>query len=555
MSIFSPYPHITTKYPSFLNECCPICNSPVEFKYPGRKRTVKDFFSNFTETRYYYSYTNSNCYNNRHAFNPSSSYTLPEKHYSKSVWKWIGREAKIYNSNATKISERIFNEFELNISENTIRNVIDEIDGYLVNKIDEETIKRIKVQGKIVICMDGQKPEDGKDSLWLFTDVISNRVLDVQLLSCADHQTLYESIEKILNTYEVELVGILSDKQGSIVKMHDKYYPKIPHQYCHFHFLQNLWNFIEIRDSALQTTLRTTINHLPLTTMSKESTRILKNKNKVNYRSFFAEIEQDLRKLVKNRGKKFDKLRGLESFDRIKSYIGQMQQVCIENPPEHRITKILTRNAEKLKEIIDKMNLDYHSLHRLNDYFQEIRKCLGAKISSKHAHEEQIQNLFEKIWESIKLSRHNIEDIKAILPNKNMSNNEAIEQWYRMYNSYSKGLFQYYEFPIQERTNSKMEQHFGLEKSTFIQQSGKSNVSRQIRVRGEYVLKMQYVPKKELISYLEELPGDYSRDNILKHLQELQKKQEQESNRCQSRIGGIDALRALYNEKKDVSKK
>lgn len=69
-----------------------------------------------------------------------------------------------------------------------------------------------------------------------FVELISNRVLDVQLLHSSDHITLYKCIQNILQSYDVQLSSILSDKQGSIVKIHNEYYSKIPHQYCQFHF-------------------------------------------------------------------------------------------------------------------------------------------------------------------------------------------------------------------------------------------------------------------------------------------------------------------------------
>ena len=244
MAFSLPSPHFNTRYPAHLNKLCPFCNETVKFLYPGRKRSIVDFSGSFTETRYFYRCVNKSCYNHTHPFNPSSRFTFPFKKYSHSVWKWIGRESKSYNMNASKIHNRIQDEYGINIAENTIRSITDEIDSYLAHKIDEETRKRVHAQGKIVLSLDGQRPEDGEDALWLFVDLISNRVLKVELLSSADHLTLNNCVESIIKEYDVEIVGFLSDKQGSIVKMCSKFYSNVPHQYCQFHFLQNLWNFI-----------------------------------------------------------------------------------------------------------------------------------------------------------------------------------------------------------------------------------------------------------------------------------------------------------------------
>jgi hypothetical protein len=161
---------------------------------------------------------------------------------------------------------------------------------------------------------------------------------------------------------------------------------------------------------------------------------------------------------------------------------------------------------------------------------------------------QKMHEIFQEIWQSITSSRREISDIKSRLPNNNMTDTDVKEQWYRLYCSYSPGLFRYYEFPVPIRTNSIMEQHFIQEKFKFIQQCGKPNVGRQIRIRGDYVLKMQYVDHLEIKTYLDLLPGSYSHDDVYKHLRILHERQTKESQRWQSNIGGINALRALFDK-------
>ncbi|MHA1746818.1 MAG: hypothetical protein ACTSWW_12525 [Promethearchaeota archaeon] len=547
---------IFTTYPKYLNKQCPLCHNRVEFLYPGRKRSIKDFHHTFSEVRYYYRCRNSSCYNYAHPFNPAPTYTFPEKKYSYSVWKWIGREAKTYNMNAAQIQRRILNEFGLTISENTIRNVMDEVDCYLSHQIDKKTKRLISDQGKILLSLDGQKPEDGEDALWLFVDLISNRVLDVQLLRSSDHITLHKCIKNILQSYDVQLSGILSDKQGSIVKMHKEYYSKVPHQYCQFHFLQNLWNFLEIKDSSMQKQLSKVIKHLPITTMSKTVTRHIPNIGTVNYREHFATIENDLRKLVKSRTKKFEKLRGITSFSRVSNYRDEIKEICEVKDPNHRITKILTRTADKLTEVLNDQKANYLGCQSLYSDFQTIRTVFNQKTYRfRSEHEQKLAELFKEVWRSIEKERKPLKSIKSFLPKKDATFVEIREQWVRLHRSYSPGLFSYYDFPVQERTNSKMEQQFGQEKQKFIARSGKPNVSRQIRVRGEYELKLQYVSKKEVQECLDCMKGSYSRDIVMKELKKLMQIQKKESGRWQTSIGGKAAMLKLFDPQDSPEKK
>lgn len=549
-AVFSPT--LYTKYPLSMNKECIGCHKKVKYRYPSRKRHYLDFSGTFNEVRYNYACENPSCNLYGITYNPAPIFALPFKHYSLSVWKWIGREGKQYNQNAAKISERIKNEFGMKISENTIRNILDELDIYLSQQIDEKTKKIVQTQGKIVLALDGQKPDDGENALWLFVDVISNRVLKVVNLRHADHLTLHDLVKSILSEYDVELAGLLSDKQGSIVKMRDVYYPKVPHQYCQFHFLQNMWNHVEMKDTHLHQKLRSTINHLRITTISKVGEFSHPDFGKVNYRDFFKEIESDLRKLIKNRGKKLEKLRGIVAFEKISDYLADMDEIINSQDPNHRVTKILLKTAQDLRRVLETESSNYRSCKTLLDWFLEVKSILGKP---KIIREERVKKLsvsFSKIWEKVRYKGEfsRLSDLRTRIANASMSLEDVGQQWVRLYRSYKRGLFAYYDFPTPERTNSKMEAQFGHEKSTLMSRSGKSNVGRQIRVRGVHILKQQYAGKEEIKDQIERLPGSYNTKEVKKGMVELNFTQREESNRWQSRLGGKDAILRLYSHEK-----
>ena len=531
-----------------MNKQCILCNSKVKFKYPGKKRWITDFDTKFSEIRYYYQCLNPKCYNFTHSFNPSPNYCLPNKHYSSSVWKWIAREAKVFHSKTSQIVSRISEDFNVTISEGTIRNVIDEVDVYLEHKIDENTRKIVQEQGHILLSMDGQKPEDGKDALWLFVDLISNRVLDIQILSSADHLTLHHCVDQILKKYQTSLVGLLSDKQGSIVKMHDTFYSNIPHQYCQFHFLQNIWNFIEVKDSAMQKALSKVIFQLPIISRSKEATINIPNVGVVNYRSHFSDIESDLRKLVKSRSKKFEKLRGITSYNRIHAYVKDIDELCAEKDESNRITKILCKTSEKLHHILEQQHNAYDGCKDLEQKFQRIRNAFNLTGISKNMHKDKVRDVFESIWDAIRKKARKLNDIRAFLPKTSATFIEVQEQWVRLHKSYERGLFSYYDFPVQERTNSKMEQHIGQQKGRLVARCGKANVSRQIRVRGGFELKYSYTSKKEIKNYIESLEGTYLVDEVKAGLKELEFRQQKESAEWQTKMKGKPALLKLFGK-------
>ena len=68
------------------------------------------------------------------------------------------------------------------------------------------------------MAVDGQDPDKGHESLWMFTDLFKNRVLRTVLVPTMPHTRLHQEIEIIKNDYGVQIVGVVSDKQNNLVK-------------------------------------------------------------------------------------------------------------------------------------------------------------------------------------------------------------------------------------------------------------------------------------------------------------------------------------------------
>jgi len=521
-------------YPKELDRKCISCGNPVEFLYPSGGHGYTDFQEKIKEIRKFYRCTIPDCKLHGIPLNPTPLNVLPFKQFSLGIWKWIAQEAKLYKQKPALICERIYDQFNVKISESTIRKYINEIDAFLSNQIDKHTVKILKAQGKIILALDGQKPDNNGAALWLFVDLISNRVLKIVILESADHSTLHALVEEILKFYEVELTGLVSDKQGSIVKMRDKFYSEIPHQYCHFHFLQNLWNHIAIKDGNLHKELTKVVNNLYILTAAKTSKIIFEGIGKASIREVFREIEQSLRALVKARTRKFERLRGIEVYERLVCYVEEMDQVLSREDPERKIVQLMKKTADSLRHALKEMTPRYKECIELNKTFQSIRMSLGkeldpGKIKLKEPivlKEEKLKVLdecFKEIWEGVK-DFGNIKEksqLRTFLPQKDTPANIIKQEWVRLYDSYRRGLFAYYEFPILVKTNSPMETKFSQEKSIFISRVGRGNVGSQIRIRGEHVLKQLYAGKEEIKEIINEVGNDYDRTQIIEELKAL----------------------------------
>lgn len=104
---------------------------------------------------------------------------------------------------------------------------------------DAQAIAQLRAQGGIVLAADGIQPEKGNETLWLFRDVLSGRVLLARNLlssSCAELAPLVAEIKQL----GVPILGALSDKQSSICLAFEKELPGVPHQLCQFHYLRDV---------------------------------------------------------------------------------------------------------------------------------------------------------------------------------------------------------------------------------------------------------------------------------------------------------------------------
>ncbi len=564
----SSFTHIQyLTYPKELGRKCISCGSPIVFLYPSGGHEYMDFQGKIKEVRKFYCCTNPDCKLHAKPLNPSPLNVLPFKQFSLGIWKWIAQEAKLYRQKPALICERIYDQFNVKISESTIRKYINEIDAFLSNQIDKRTIKILKAQGKIILALDGQKPDKNRAALWLFVDLISNRVLKIVILESADHSTIHALVEEILTFFEVELVGLVSDKQGSIVKMRDSFYSKIPHQYCHFHFLQNLWNHIEVKDGNLHKELSKAVNNLHILKVSKTSKISFEGIGKAPIREVFQEVEQSLRTLIKARTRKFEHLRGVEVYERLCRYVEEMDRVLAAEDPDRKIVKLMNKTADSLHQALKETENHYKACVELNETFQSVRKSLGKEPDSKKAEVKEpsvlkeekltvLDEFFEEIWEKVKGFGKIMEksQLRTFLPQKDTPANIIKQEWVRLYYSYRRGLCAYYDFPILAKTNSPMETKFSQEKSIFISRVGREQIGSQIRIRGEHVLKQLYAGKQEIKEIIKAMGTDYDRVQIIKELNALARRTKEETKLWKNAIHETLGLKSVLAKGKKSPK-
>ncbi len=510
------YKTVRISYPSEWNFACPSCGEKVKFKYPDDGKLVHTLKGPINQVINLYSCTNLECEFNQIAFNPCPRYDYSQRTYGADVFRFIAEEFLIYELKPGQIYKRLTKKYQLKISKDTVRRICDDILKLKSLKIDEKTLEIIKKQGYIVLGYDGQDPGGNAPSIWCFMDLISNRILATYKFDMLDYKILHQTIEEIQEFYGVKMIGWVSDKQTLITKCHDTFYPEIPHQYCQYHFLRNIWNHSEALDSNTYLSLKKVVNSLDIHIRSNSSLVFFEGLGKKSVREVFKGVDKDLQKMIKGRNKTFKNLRGIRLFEELTEYQHRMVDILADKDPALRFTIILTKTSLGLKSALNEVESYYKASQELNQYFQQIREAFGNENTSQKEKKNTIAKIYEDIFSKARKDnpKLNLADCRTFLPNKKKSKTDIMAEWCRLWESYLPGLFQYYNFPVEIKTNNSLEQGFSTQKQALFNRVAKANIIHMITTRGEDYLRIKHCDPEELES---DIIKEYT-DEVMKEL-------------------------------------
>lgn len=494
------YKTVRIGYPKELNLKCPLCKHDVEYAYANDGKIVHTLKGDVNQVINLYTCSNEECVFHDKAFNPAPRFDYGARHYGADVFRLIADEFLIYELKADQIYKRLTRKFQLKISLDTVGRICDDVLKLKSLKIDEKTVEIIRAQGYILLGFDGQDPGGNAPALWNFMDLVSNRVLATRKFESLDYQTLHLVIEEICKFYGVKVIGWVSDKQNVITKCHDMFYADLPHQYCQYHFLRNTWNHLAALDSNIYMPLKKTIGGLYIHTASQNSTVYFENVGKVSVREAFKNTDKDLQVMIKATNKVFKELRGVWLYEKLTEYVNKMDDLLNDLDPSFRFTKILNKTAVALRKALNEVKCHYDDVRELDNDFQQIRQILGENETSKEEKEENLGVRYDSILARAKKREPDLkeEDLTSFLPDKTKSTVEIMGEWYRLWESYRDGLFEYYGFPELFKTNMALEHSFSKEKQAIFNRVAKGNVSHVVATRGEDYLRIKHCTLEEL---------------------------------------------------------
>ena len=479
---------------------CPLCGNSLTHEFNDGGREVITLKGSLWVVTNYYRCVNLDC-ELHNAFPVTYNSCIKRKRHSVEVWAKVIQHHFKYHLNYRQVAELIWDDWEISISESTVRNVCQYFEMAGLQYKNTEVRREITESGRIFLSLDGAQPIEGESALWIFTDRLTDNVLLARLLESAPAEVLYDIYQEIEEKFGVSIAAVISDKQKNILNSVKMLNPDIPHVYCQYHFLNHVIAPIAAKDSHLQTTLQKKIRSLSLVQKEPVGENTEKITKKSPVAEIFSPITKELKCAIAARGNRFDTFPGKEIYLNLEFVLSRLKIIQKKGLPQ-KVVRSLQSLSDSLEKILNSTGHLYSELCSLLHDFQWLRATLSHREwSGKRIKKWVYRWLFElqKRLEQRSME-HNANNLKWQYPSRAITREEAWQQWIRLEHSYSDGLYCAYDDPDLDFTNNAKELLFHRSKAHFKALLGRQNIARAYQSKGGI--------------YAQLIDFDYSDENI-----------------------------------------
>ena len=144
------------------------------------------------------------------------------------------------------------------IAQRTVTDLLERYEELVaLHLADEKRVQeRLKQQGQVILAIDGMQPDVGHEVLWILRDCLSGEVLLARTLLSSTRGDLAALLNEVKEAVPVPIRGVISDGQQTIRQAVTRCLPKVPHQLCHFHYLDEAADPIFEADRHAKTELK-----------------------------------------------------------------------------------------------------------------------------------------------------------------------------------------------------------------------------------------------------------------------------------------------------------
>jgi hypothetical protein len=219
---------------------CPECGHRLWAAYPNH-RTVTTLHGVSRFTLQIRRCPNTDCSRYHQPFHPEAEalVSLPHHEFGLDVLALVGCLRHVEHRSIPEIHGELTRR-GVAIAERSVSNLLDRYDELrALATVDRQRLHaRLGKQRRVVLAIDGLRPDVGHEVLWLLRDCLSGEVLLARSLLSATIEDLKALLIEVRRGLPVPITAALSDGQDSLRKAIALALPGIPHQQCHFHYLR-----------------------------------------------------------------------------------------------------------------------------------------------------------------------------------------------------------------------------------------------------------------------------------------------------------------------------
>jgi len=219
---------------------CPHCQTELSYSHPVWAKPIYGLRDANFVTSLGFRCSNDGCPCPRTVYRSAEAESLCIKGstYGLDVVVHIGHLWLHEHRNRNEIHARLRD--QVPISERHVQNLFETYLALL--RCDQaRTIAQLPAlaqrQGGLVLSLDGLRPENGNESVYVLREVLSGLVLWADSLQEADHATLAAALKPVADLH-LPILGMISDIQESIRMAVAEALPTVPHAFCHLHVLR-----------------------------------------------------------------------------------------------------------------------------------------------------------------------------------------------------------------------------------------------------------------------------------------------------------------------------
>src|SRR3954470_17142988 len=179
------------------------------------------------------------CYHRPHHPEAESLLALPHHEFGLDVLALIGRLRHAEHRSVPEIHQGLTRRGVV-IALRSVTNLLDRYDELraLATADRDRLHALLRKQRRVVLAIDGLRPDVGHEVLWVLRDLLSGEVLLARSLLSATIKDLKGLLTEVRQALPVPIKGVVSDGQDTIRKAIAQALPGVPPQQCHFHYLR-----------------------------------------------------------------------------------------------------------------------------------------------------------------------------------------------------------------------------------------------------------------------------------------------------------------------------